>query len=61
MIKEYSQENGKTTKKNPNHPIWLLVLKITEAVIKAFENFLNIQIVIGGKGNKMGKGKSFGK
>lgn len=50
----------KQQKKTPNHPIWLLVLKITEAVIKAFENFLNIQIVIGGK-KQNGKGKSFGK
>ena len=61
MIKEYSQENEKTNKKNPNHSIWLVVLKIMEAVIKAFENFLNIRIVIAEKANKIGKGKSFSK
>lgn len=51
----------KQQQKNPNHPICLVVLKIMEVVIKAFENFLNIQIVMGKKANKMGKGKSFGK
>lgn len=61
MIKEYSQENEKTNKKIPNHSIRLVVLKIMEAVIKAFENFLNIRIVIGEKANKIGKGKSFSK
>lgn len=51
MIKEYSQENGKNNKKkNPNHPILVTGAQNMEAVIKAFENFLNIQIVIGGKG-----------
>lgn len=47
----------KQQQKNPNNAIWLVVLKIMEAVIKAFENFLNIQIVIGGKSKQNGKGK----